>query len=140
MTDWISRPTWTLAAARRRSQPARSRSSHFGAGRRSWYKGPGQVVTEADLEVDALLHDMLSGARPDDGWLSEERVDDGSRHTLRRGSGWSIRSTARGRSPTGVPQFAISVALVERGEPLLGVVLNPATASASRPAAAAAHG
>ena len=53
--------------------------SHFGAGRRSWYKGPGQVVTDADLEVDALLHDMLRGARPDYGWLSEERVDDRSR-------------------------------------------------------------
>ena len=41
--------------------------SHFGAGRRSWYKGPGQVVTEADLAVDALLHDRLRAARPDDG-------------------------------------------------------------------------
>jgi myo-inositol-1(or 4)-monophosphatase len=57
---------------------------HFGAGGKSWYKGPGQVLTEADLEVDTLLHDRLRGAQPDYGWLSEERVDDGSRSRCAR--------------------------------------------------------
>jgi myo-inositol-1(or 4)-monophosphatase len=100
--------------------------SHFGAGRKSWYKGPGQVVTEADLAVDALLHDMLRGARPDHGWLSEERVDDRSRMHCRRV--WMVDPIDGTRAfAEGVPQFAISVALVEGGEPLLGVVLNPAT-------------
>jgi myo-inositol-1(or 4)-monophosphatase len=101
--------------------------SHFGAGRRSWYKGPGQVVTEADLAVDALLHDMLRDARPDYGWLSEERVDDRSRTRCPRA--WVVDPIDGTRAfAEGVPQFAISIALVERGEPLLGVVLNPATA------------
>jgi myo-inositol-1(or 4)-monophosphatase len=100
--------------------------SHFGADCRSWYKGPGQVVTEADLAVDALLHDMLRGARPDDGWLSEERVDDRSRMRCRRV--WMVDPIDGTRAfAEGVPQFAISIALVEGGEPLLGVVLNPAT-------------
>jgi myo-inositol-1(or 4)-monophosphatase len=100
--------------------------SHFGAGRRSWYKGPGQVVTEADLAVDDLLHDRLRTARPDDGWLSEERADDRSRTRCRRA--WVVDPIDGTRAfAEGVPQFAISVALVERGEPLLGVVLNPAT-------------
>jgi myo-inositol-1(or 4)-monophosphatase len=100
--------------------------SHFGAGRRSWYKGPGQVVTEADLAVDALLHDRLRDARPNYGWLSEERVDDGSRTRCARA--WVVDPIDGTRAfAEGVPQFAISVALVERGEPLLGVVLNPAT-------------
>ncbi len=100
--------------------------SHFGAGRKSWYKGPGQVVTEADLEVDALLHDMLRDARPDYGWLSEERADDGSRARFARV--WVVDPIDGTRAfAEGVPQFAISVALVERGAPLLGVVLNPAT-------------
>ena len=31
--------------------------SHFGAGGAHWFKGPGQVVTAADLEIDRLLHD-----------------------------------------------------------------------------------
>lgn len=101
--------------------------SHFGTGRRSWYKGPGQVVTDADLEVDALLHDRLRKARPDYGWLSEERVDDGSRSRCARA--WVVDPIDGTRAfADGVPQFAVSVALVERGEPLLGVVVNPATA------------
>lgn len=100
--------------------------SHFGAGRASWYKGPGQVVTEADLAVDALLHDMLRDARPHYGWLSEERVDDRSR--MRCARVWVVDPIDGTRAfAEGVPQFAISIALVEDGEPLLGVVLNPAT-------------
>jgi myo-inositol-1(or 4)-monophosphatase len=50
---------------------------HFQAGAPSWQKAPGQLVTEADLAVDRLLYDALIGARPEDGWLSEERADDG---------------------------------------------------------------
>jgi myo-inositol-1(or 4)-monophosphatase len=100
--------------------------SHFGAGGRSWHKGPGQVVTEADLAVDALLHDRLRAARPDYGWLSEERVDDRSRRRCPRV--WVVDPIDGTRAfAEGVPQFAISIALVEAGEPLLGVVLNPAT-------------
>jgi myo-inositol-1(or 4)-monophosphatase len=99
---------------------------HFRGDRRSWYKGPGQVVTEADLEVDALLHDMLRDARPDYGWLSEERTDDRSRERCARV--WVVDPIDGTRAfAEGVPQFAISVALVEQGLPLLGLVLNPAT-------------
>ena len=46
-------------------------------GAQSWEKPDGQgPVTEADLAVDAALHAMLGAARPDYGWLSEERPDD----------------------------------------------------------------
>jgi myo-inositol-1(or 4)-monophosphatase len=100
--------------------------SHFRTGGRSWHKGPGQVVTEADLAVDALLHDLLREARPDYGWLSEERVDDRSRTRCPRV--WVVDPIDGTRAfAEGVAQFAISIALVEGGEPLLGVVLNPAT-------------
>ena len=71
---------------------------HFRAGGEHWFKGPGQVVTAADLEVDRLLHEALIGAFPDDAWLSEERADDQARLHRARGSGWSTRSTARARS------------------------------------------
>lgn len=47
---------------------------------RSWDKdddaGP---VSEADLAVNDMLHGMLTGARPDYGWLSEESEADPSR-------------------------------------------------------------
>lgn len=100
--------------------------AHFGAGPKTWYKGPGQVVTEADLAVDILLHDRLRAARPDHGWLSEERTDDRSRARCARV--WVVDPIDGTRAyADGVPQFAISVALVQDGEPLIGVVLNPAT-------------
>ncbi len=99
---------------------------HFRARRGHWYKGPGQVVTETDFAVDRLLHERLCGARPDYGWLSEERPDDGSR--LRRRRVWMVDPIDGTRAfAEGVPEFAISVALIEDGEPQIGVVFNPAT-------------
>jgi myo-inositol-1(or 4)-monophosphatase len=99
---------------------------HFRAGPSHWHKGPGQVVTQADLAIDGLLHDILIGARPEDGWLSEERADDGSR--LRRRRVWIVDPIDGTRAfADGEPEFAISIALVVEGEPVLGAVLNPAT-------------
>jgi myo-inositol-1(or 4)-monophosphatase len=99
---------------------------HFRARGRHWYKGQGQVVTEADLAVDRLLHRHLIGARPDDGWLSEESADDCSRFS--RARVWVVDPVDGTRAfADGVPEFSISVALVVHGEPMLGSVLNPAT-------------
>jgi myo-inositol-1(or 4)-monophosphatase len=99
---------------------------HFQAGAPSWQKAPGQLVTEADLAVDRLLHDALIGARPEDGWLSEERADDGSRHRRRRV--WMVDPIDGTRAfAAGKAEFTVSVALVVEGAPLLGAVLNPAT-------------
>ncbi len=99
---------------------------HFRVDAKQWYKGPGQIVTEADIEVDRYLHDTLIKARPDDGWLSEERQDDGSRHRCQRV--WVVDPIDGTRSfAEGVPEFTVSVALVEAGKPVLGAVFNPAT-------------
>jgi myo-inositol-1(or 4)-monophosphatase len=99
---------------------------HFQTGAEAWQKAPGQLVTEADLAVDRVLHDVLIGARPDDGWLSEERPDDGSRHRRRRV--WMVDPIDGTRAfAAGKPEFTISVALVVEGAPLLGAVLNPAS-------------
>ena len=49
-----------------------------------WEKGPGQVVTEADLAIDRFLQAMRCAAGAADGWLSEETEDDRSRLTSRR--------------------------------------------------------
>jgi myo-inositol-1(or 4)-monophosphatase len=99
---------------------------HFRADPEHWYKAPGQVVTHADLAVDRLLHDILIGARPEDAWLSEERPDDGSR--LRRRRAWMVDPIDGTRAfADHLPEFAISVALVVEGQPVLGAVFNPAT-------------
>jgi len=99
---------------------------HFRATPAHWFKGPGQVVTAADLEVDRLLHEALLGAFPDDGWLSEERADDGTR--LRRRRVWVVDPIDGTRAfADGLPEFAISVALLIDAAPALGVVCNPAS-------------
>jgi myo-inositol-1(or 4)-monophosphatase len=100
--------------------------NHFGARGAHWFKGPGQVVTAADLEIDRLLHDALIGAFPADGWLSEERADDRAR--LERERVWVVDPIDGTRGfAHGLPEFAISVALLRDDAPVLGVVFNPAT-------------
>lgn len=99
---------------------------HFRSGRRHWYKSPGQVLTQADLDVDRLLKELLLGARPDDAWLSEETPDDGSRHERPRV--WVVDPIDGTRAfADGIPEFSISIALLVHGAPVLGAVFNPAT-------------
>jgi myo-inositol-1(or 4)-monophosphatase len=90
------------------------------------YKGPDQPVTAADLEADRILAEMLRAARPGYGWLSEETADAPER--LERARVWVVdpidgtSSFVKGRA-----EWVVSVGLVEDGEPVLGVVHNPAT-------------
>lgn len=100
--------------------------AHFRAPSSHWYKGPGQVLTEADLEVDQLLKEILLGARPHDGWLSEETADDGSRHRCQRL--WLVDPIDGTRAfADRLPEFAVSIGLLVDGRPALGGLLNPAT-------------
>ena len=86
------------------------------------YKEHGSPVTECDREVDALLRDMLP--RGDDGWMSEESTDDPERMQRRRV--WIVdpldgtRAFVAGRN-----DYAVSIALLVDGEPVLGAVGNP---------------
>jgi myo-inositol-1(or 4)-monophosphatase len=99
---------------------------YFRADPEHWTKGPGQIVTEADIAIDRQLHDLLIGARPEDGWLSEERPDDGSRLEKRRV--WIVDPIDGTRSfAAGSPEFVISIALVIDGRPALGAIANPVT-------------
>jgi myo-inositol-1(or 4)-monophosphatase len=100
--------------------------SFFGGHYKSWDKGKGQPVTDADIAVDRYLHDALLKARPDYGWLSEETRDDPARLGQARifvvdpidGTVAFIK---------GRPHFTIAVAVVEEGRPVAGVVFNPIT-------------
>ena len=83
-------------------------------------------VTEADLAADAVLHKGLLTLLPGAGWLSEETVDEPTR--LSRDHVWIVDPIDGTREYVeGVDQFAISVALAEKGVPVLAVLLNPAT-------------
>ena len=91
----------------------------------SWEKEPGSPVCAADLEVDAFLKRELGALLPAAGWLSEETADDPSR--LGKGLIWLVdpvdgtRDFVRGR-----PGWAVSVALISSGRPLIGMLSAPA--------------
>jgi myo-inositol-1(or 4)-monophosphatase len=98
----------------------------FHAGQEVRFKGPDQPVTDADLTADRILHEMLLGERPEYGWLSEETRDSPAR--LDRERLWVVDPIDGTNSfVKGIAEFAISVALVDRGEPVVGLVFNPAT-------------
>ncbi len=90
-----------------------------------WEKVPGSPVCEVDLEVDQLLKERLGALLPDAGWLSEETADNPDR--LSRERIWVVdpidgtRDYIRGR-----PGWAVSVALVEAGRTVVGVLDAPA--------------
>lgn len=91
----------------------------------SWDKVPGSPVSAADLEVDAFLKRELAALLPAAGWLSEETIDAPQR--LAGGLLWLVdpidgtRDFIRGRDG-----WAVSVALVSAGRPLLGMLDAPA--------------
>lgn len=83
-------------------------------------------VTCADLEADNLLREALLAAFPDDGWLSEETRDDLSRLDKKRV--WIVDPVDGTREfVANIPEYGVSVALVEDHQPVLGAVYNPAT-------------
>ena len=89
-------------------------------------KGGNDPVTTADLEADRILRDHLLGNFPADGWLSEETRDDPVR--LSKPRVWIVDPIDGTREfVQGTPEFAVSVALVEDGVPVVAAVLNPAT-------------
>jgi myo-inositol-1(or 4)-monophosphatase len=90
-------------------------------------KSPDNPVTDADYAADTLLHQRLTLRLPEAGWLSEETVDQPDR--LQKEKVWIVDPLDGTKEfIMGNPEFAVSVALVENGQPILGVIYNPASA------------
>ena len=88
------------------------------------FKRGDDPVTEADTQVDALLRRLLP--REGEGWLSEETTDDLSRLDRRRV--WVVDPLDGTREfVEGIPEWSVSVGFVVDGEPVAGVICNPAT-------------
>jgi myo-inositol-1(or 4)-monophosphatase len=89
-------------------------------------KADGSPVTLADLQVNAYLRQELTRLLPTAGWLSEESADD----LERLGCRWTwvvdpldgTKEFARG-----IPEFAVSVGLVQGHEAIVGAIINPVT-------------
>ncbi len=90
-----------------------------------WDKSPGDPVSEVDLAVDHFLRGELANLDKEAGWLSEETTDEAER--LLRSRIWVVdpidgtRDFVKGRRG-----WAISVALVEAGRPVIAVLDAPA--------------
>ena len=98
---------------------------HFKRNPETWDKGDGQgPVTEADLEVDAMLHRDLMAARPDYGWLSEETADGPERLSRRRVFVIDPIDGTRAFME-GSANFSHSLAVVEDGVPLAAAIYLP---------------
>jgi myo-inositol-1(or 4)-monophosphatase len=87
-------------------------------------KGSGDAVTDVELQVNKLLFEML--VEDGDGWLSEEDVDNEDR--LRRSRVWLVDPLdGTIEYVEGIPEWCISIALMEGGELVAGGILNPQT-------------
>jgi myo-inositol-1(or 4)-monophosphatase len=88
-------------------------------------KSKNNPVTSADLAANRKIREIIHEAFPHDGWLSEEDKD-----TLERLSAsrvWIVDPIDGTREfIEGVPQFAISIALVVDGQPRVATIYNPA--------------
>ena len=83
-------------------------------------------VTTADHAADTYLKNKLTKAYPEYGWLSEETVD--TKERLNHSRTWVVDPLDGTKEfIEGVPHFVVSVALVEDGEPIVGVLYNPAS-------------
>jgi myo-inositol-1(or 4)-monophosphatase len=84
----------------------------------------GDPVTEADHAADAVLKEILP--QDGEGWLSEESVDDPSR--LGRSRVWVVDPIDGTREfIEGIPEWCISIGLLEDEVPVAGGIFNPAT-------------
>lgn len=84
----------------------------------------GSVVTEADRAVNRVLQNLL--LRDQEGWLSEEDRDDLRR--LDKDRVWIVDPLDGTREfIAGIPEWSVSIAMVEGGRAIAGGVCNPAT-------------
>ena len=81
-------------------------------------------VTAADIAVNDVLLGLLP--QPGEGWLFEETVDGTDR--LGRDRVWIVDPIDATREfVQGIPEWSISIGLIEHGRPVAGGVCNPAT-------------
>jgi len=82
------------------------------------------LLTQADLLANTILKQHIMSAFPKDGWLSEESVDDSSR--LMNSRVWIVDPIDGTKEfVNSIPEYAISVALIENGRPIVACVYNP---------------
>ena len=91
------------------------------------FKDDGSIVTEADIFVQQKLSGALLDLYPGSVVLGEEMSEDEQRHCLKLGKPLWCLDPLDGTNnfSSGIPYYAISLALIENGRVVLGVVYDP---------------
>jgi myo-inositol-1(or 4)-monophosphatase len=99
--------------------------SYFRQAPQIWMKTGNSPVTEADLAADKYLKDMLLTARPNYGWISEETHDERAASPRQR---FFVVDPIDGTRAfiEGSDVWCVSVAVIENGRPVAGVLECPA--------------
>lgn len=100
-------------------------AGYFRRDLKTWTKEGASPVSEADIILDNYLHNALTTARPGYGWLSEETADDPIRLKHSRVFIVDPIDGTRGFI-RGDDSWTVSLAVVEDGVPIAGVVYAPA--------------
>lgn len=98
---------------------------YFGKAPEVWWKEGSSPVSEADFAVDAYLRQTLLAARPGHGWLSEETADNPERLAAARTFVVDPIDGTRAFID-GRPTWCVSIAVVEAGRTVAGVLECPA--------------
>ena len=97
-------------------------AERYPAGRNVTVKGYRDIVTDTDIAAEAIIMNLIRARFPDHTIISEEAGGSqiGSRYT------WIV-DPVDGTSNYAhrIPVFAVSIGVLERGEPLIGVIHDP---------------
>ena len=117
------RPEFNLAVAAARRAGAITQE-YYGGNYQVADKGHDNPVTSADLAANTYLSEALRTPYPEYGWLSEETADAPQR--LQCDSVWIVDPIDGTKEfLEEIPEYVVSIALVEGGEPVVGVIYNP---------------
>ena len=126
-----SSATDLLKAARAAEQAAYAAGTHLQACRSRLaeivitHKAPGDVISAIDDEAQTLIRDVVMRAFPGHGFVGEK--GGGDAELLVDGRPVWVVDPLDGTANylRGYPQYAVSIALVEAGEPRVGVIYDP---------------
>lgn len=105
------------------SEASEHTRARFQSGFSTEIKSDASLVTEVDLEVEALLRDRITKTFPDHGIIGEE----GLPHNAGASYSWVLDPIDGTQSFFHrVPTFGCIVALLRDGEPIVGIIDHPA--------------
>ncbi|MCW8923318.1 MAG: inositol monophosphatase family protein, partial [Gammaproteobacteria bacterium] len=92
------------------------------------YKDDGSVITSADLAMQKKLDFELKRAWPQIALLGEEMAEQVQQKVINSGQAYWCIDPLDGTNnyAAGIPLFAVSIALIDNREPVVGLIYDPA--------------